>query len=123
MLDTYTVPDGDTMPPNSTENADAVAPAPEPAMPAPEGVENAAAEAVTVSYWRLSPDAAPMLEGYPVSQKTDFGVWYALNPEQFDALRESLPESAFTPMDADSLSGNQPSARDRAPVYLFLPFS
>ena len=112
----------DTMPPQTVETDEAP---PQSAETESAQLSDAAPipESVTVSYWTISPDAAPKLERYPVSKETDSGVWYALDPEQFDALRESLPESAFTPMDADSLSGNPPPARDRASVYLFLPFS
>ena len=79
-------------------------------------------ESVAVSFWTLSPDAAPLPESYaPI--ETDSGLWYALTPEEFDALRENLPESSITPMDADTLSDNPPPLRDRAPVYLFLPRS
>ena len=96
----------------------------ESAKDEPEFQDEASPESVpvAVSFWTLSPDAAPLPESYaPI--ETDSGLWYALTPEQFDALRETLPESSITPMNADTLSGNPPPLRDRAPVYLFLPRS
>ena len=96
----------------------------ESAQDEPEFQDEASPESVpvAVSFWTLSPDAAPLPESYaPI--ETDSGLWYALTPEQFDALRETLPESSITPMDADTLSDNPPPLRDRAPVYLFLPRS
>ena len=96
----------------------------ESAQDEPEFQDEASPESVpvAVSFWTLSPDAAPLPESYaPI--ETDSGLWYALTPEEFDALRENLPESSITPMDADTLSDNPPPLRDRAPVYLFLPRS
>ncbi len=125
-------PDGET----KTESVDGKEPLPDEFPPKPEpGVnevtllgESGEKEetefpekyetADSLSLWTLPPEALDLFDDYAPAEKTESGIWYALTPEEFDALSQK-----FAKMGMEIVSGADalPSMARPGMEYVFVP--
>ena len=72
----------------------------------------------SLSMWTLPAEALDLFDDYAPAEKTESGIWYALTPEEFDALTQKLAKMGMEIVSgADAL----PSMARPDMQYVFVP--
>ncbi|MBQ6987446.1 MAG: zf-HC2 domain-containing protein [Oscillibacter sp.] len=84
----------------------------------PEKYETTDFASGAVSMWTLPAEALDLFDDYDPAEKTESGIWYALTPEDFDALSQKLAK-----MELEIVSGADapPSTARPGMEYVFVP--